>query len=204
MTDDRARPLLDDDLDADPLGQLRTWLDDARRAGVPQPEAMALATAARDGRPSARMVLLKGLDDRGVAFYTSYESRKARDLDENPVAALVLYWDALGRQVRIEGRVERVAREESEAYFVTRPRGSRLATWASAQSRPLRDRAELDERWRELEERYPADVPLPPHWGGYRVLPDAIEFWQHREHRLHDRFRYTRAREGWSIERLAP
>jgi pyridoxamine 5'-phosphate oxidase len=139
-----------------------------------------------------------------VAFYTSYESRKARDLDENPVAALVLYWDALGRQVRIEGRVERVAREESEAYFVTRPRGSRLATWASAQSRPLRDRAELDERWRELEERYPADVPLPPHWGGYRVLPDAIEFWQHREHRLHDRFRYTRAREGWTRERLAP
>jgi pyridoxamine 5'-phosphate oxidase len=151
------------------------------------------------------MVLLKGADEDGFVFYTGYGSRKSDELEENPRAALVFYWRPLGRQVRVEGSVERVSEPESAAYFATRPRGSQLAAWASLQSRPLGRREELDRRYAELEREYEGrDVPLPPHWGGYRLHPEAIEFWEHRENRLHDRLRYTRAREGWNVEMLSP
>jgi pyridoxamine 5'-phosphate oxidase len=166
---------------------------------------MTLATAAADGAPSARMVLLKGADEDGFVFYTGYGSRKGDELAENPRAALVFYWQPLGKQVRVEGAVERVSEAESAAYFATRPRGSQLAARASEQSRPLDSREELERRYAELEQEYDGrDVPLPPHWGGYRLRPEAIEFWEHHENRLHDRVRYTRAREGWQTERLAP
>jgi pyridoxamine 5'-phosphate oxidase len=191
------------DLDADPLRQFNLWFD-AARAAVPVPEAMTLATATADGRPSARMVLLKGADERGFAFYTGYGSRKGRELAENPRAALLFHWAPLGRQVRIEGAAERVPREESEAYFRTRPLGSRLAASASPQSRPLADRAELDRLYEGAAATHGEDVPLPPHWGGFRVVPDAYEFWQHGEDRLHDRVRYERDGPGWSRLRLAP
>ena len=193
------------DLDPDPLRQFTRWFAEARDAGVETPEAMALATATPDGRPSARMVLLKGADERGFAFYTNYESRKGGELEANPRAALLFHWRPLGRQVRVEGGVERVPAEESEAYFRTRPRASRLAAWASPQSRPLASRAELDRLCRGRRSRFPDDdVPLPPHWGGFRLLPDAYEFWQHRR-RPSARPRPLRARRrGWRRERLAP
>ena len=151
------------------------------------------------------MVLLKGADADGFVFYSGYVSRKAAELQANPRAAVVFYWRPLGRQVRVEGPVERVSEAESAAYFATRPRGSRLAAWASHQSRPLESREALEERYAELDREYEGrDVPLPPHWGGYRLRPEVIEFWEHRENRLHDRLCYTRAREGWSVERLSP
>jgi pyridoxamine 5'-phosphate oxidase len=166
---------------------------------------MTLATASAAGAPSARMVLLKGVDDDGFVFFTGYESRKGDELAENPRAALVFYWQPLGRQVRVEGIVERVSEAESAAYFATRPRASRLAAWTSRQSRPLESREELERRYAELEREHEGrDVPLPPHWGGFRVRPDAIEFWEHRDSRLHDRVRYTRARDGWAAQRLWP
>jgi pyridoxamine 5'-phosphate oxidase len=189
----------------DPLLLFREWFDEAARAGVSVPEAMTLATATTAGAPSARMVLLKGADENGFVFYTGYDSRKGGELAENPRAALVFYWQPAGKQVRVEGPVERVSEAESAAYFETRPRGSQLAAWASQQSRPLASREELERRYAELEREYEGrDVPLPPHWGGYRLRPEAIEFWEHHENRLHDRLRYTRAREGWQTERLAP
>jgi pyridoxamine 5'-phosphate oxidase len=189
----------------DPLRQFSAWFREAEAGGVEVPEAMTLATASSDGAPSARMVLLKGVDTDGFVFYTGYGSRKADELAANPRAALVFYWRPLGRQVRVEGKVERVSGEESAAYFATRPRGSQLAAWASQQSRPLSSRAELERRYGELEREYEGRVvPLPPHWGGYRLRPDAIEFWQHRENRLHERTRFTRAREGWEVESLSP
>jgi pyridoxamine 5'-phosphate oxidase len=192
-------------LSQDPLELFEHWFAEAKRAGVEVPEAMTLATATGGGVPSARMVLLKGADEDGFVFYTGYGSRKSDELEENPRAALVFYWRALGRQVRVEGSVERVSEPESAAYFATRPRGSQLAAWASLQSRPLGRREELDRRYAELEREYEGrDVPLPPHWGGYRLHPEAIEFWEHRENRLHDRVRYTRAREGWNVEMLSP
>jgi pyridoxamine 5'-phosphate oxidase len=192
-------------LSPDPLEQFEHWFAEAKRAGVEVPEAMTLATADGDGVPSARMVLLKGAGEDGFVFYTGYGSRKSEELEENPRAALVFYWRPLGRQVRVEGWVERVPGPESAAYFATRPRGSQLAAWASRQSRPLGSREELDRRYAELEREYEdREVPLPPHWGGYRLRPEAIEFWEHRENRLHDRIRYTRAREGWKVERLSP
>lgn len=192
-------------LSPDPLQQFERWFSDAKRAGVEVPEAMTLATADAEGSPSARMVLLKGADEDGFVFYTGYGSRKAGELDQNPRAALVFYWRPLGKQVRVEGTVELVPEAESAAYFATRPRGSQLAAWASHQSRPLESREELERRYAELEREYEGrEVPLPPHWGGYRLRPDAIEFWEHRESRLHDRIRYTRAREGWQHELLAP
>jgi pyridoxamine 5'-phosphate oxidase len=192
-------------LDSDPLRQFDLWFAAAGDAGVDVPEAMALATATADGRPSVRMVLLKRADERGFAFHTNYESRKGSELAANPQAALLFHWRPLGRQVRVEGRVERVSAEESEAYFRTRPHASRIAAWASPQSRPLADRAELERLYAAAAERYAGEeVPLPPHWGGFRLVPDAYEFWQHGDDRLHDRVRYGRDGDAWSRTRLAP
>ncbi len=169
-------------VDPDPLEQFRRWYAEADEAGIKAPQAMALATAAADGAPSVRMVLLKGADDHGFVFFTGYVSRKAAELDTNPRAALLFHWDALGRQVRIEGRVERVAGQESDAYFATRPRGAQLAAAASQQSSVLRDRAEIDDRVAELaREHEGSDVRRPDHWGGYRLVPETYEFWQHRD-----------------------
>jgi pyridoxamine 5'-phosphate oxidase len=193
------------DLDPDPLHQFRAWFAEASERGVAVPEAMTLATATLDGRPSARMVLLKAADERGFAFYTNYESRKGSQLAENPRAALLFHWrEPLGRQVRVEGTAERVPAEESAAYFHTRPVETRLAAWASPQSRELSSRAELDDRYAEAAARFRDDVPLPPHWGGFRVVPDSYEFWQHGDDRLHDRVRYERDGGGWHRTRLAP
>jgi pyridoxamine 5'-phosphate oxidase len=189
----------------DPMDLFAEWFREAENAGVEVPETMTLATADSDGAPSARMVLLKGADEEGFAFYSGYVSRKAGELERNPRAALVFYWRPLGKQVRVEGRVERVSEAESAAYFATRPRGSQIAAWASQQSEPLVSREDLDRRYAELERDYEGrDVPLPPHWGGFRLRPESIEFWQHRDNRLHDRIRYTRAREGWRSELLSP
>jgi pyridoxamine 5'-phosphate oxidase len=199
MSDARARPLRRSDLDPEPLKQFREWYAEAGN------DAVALATATRDGWPSARMVLLKGADERGFVFHSSYESRKARELAESPRAALLFYWHDLGRQVRVEGDVEQVDRGESETYFKTRPRGGQLAAWTSSQSEPIGTRDELEERFAELERAFEGDeVPLPPHWGGFRLVPETYEFWQHRENRLHDRFRYRRNGDDWVIERLSP
>jgi pyridoxamine 5'-phosphate oxidase len=196
-------PLRRGDLAADPIAQFAVWWADA--AHLPLAEAMTLATVDADGRPDARMVLLKGFDARGFRFHTSYESAKGDQLATTPAAALVVYWRELDRQVRVRGTVERLDAVESDAYFDTRPPGSRIGAWASPQSRPLRDRAELDERVRAIETRF-ADgaIPRPPWWGGYVVRPDTVELWQGQASRLHDRFRYTRDGDGWRLERLAP
>jgi pyridoxamine 5'-phosphate oxidase len=202
--DERARPLERADLDPDPLRQFDAWYRDAHGV-VRAPEAMAIATATSDGAPSARMVLMKGFDQRGFVFFTGYESRKGRELGANPRAALLFYWDPLGRQVRIEGDVNRVARDESDEYFHSRPRGAQLAALASRQSEVLPERDDLDSRYAELEgELDGREVPLPEAWGGYRLAPDGNEFCKHRENRMHDRFRYRRAGESWTIERLSP
>ena len=192
-------------VDPDPLEQFRRWYAEAGEAGIKAPQAMALATAGTDGAPSVRMVLLKGADEDGFVFFTGYVSRKAAELDTNPRAALLFHWDALGRQVRIEGRVERVAGQESDAYFATRPRGAQLAAAASQQSSVLRDRAEIDDRVAELaREHEGSDVRRPDHWGGYRLVPETYEFWQHRDDRMHDRLRYRRSNGDWVVERLSP
>jgi len=189
----------------DPVERFQAWFREAEQAGVEVPEAMTLATASADGAPSARMLLMKGADEKGFVFYSGYVSRKARELEENPRAALVFYWRPLGKQVRVEGQVERVPEADSDAYFATRPRGSQLAALASQQSHRLDSREELEQRYAKLEQEYEGrDVPRPPHWGGFRLRPDSIEFWEHRENRLHERTCYTRAREGWHAEQLAP
>jgi pyridoxamine 5'-phosphate oxidase len=197
-------PLRTSDLDADPLAQMRRWLREAESAGAGGSDVVALATATRDGTPAVRMVLLKDVDERGLTFYTGYESRKGRELDENPQAALVLYWHELGRQVRVEGAVERLAEGEADAYFASRPLGSRLSAVVSRQSEVIPSRESLEEAAAELRERVGEDVPRPATWGGYRVVPAYWEFWQHREDRLHDRFRYRLDEGGWIVERLAP
>jgi len=205
LDDARARPLSKSDLDPDPLRQFEAWFEEARAARIELAETTALATATRDGRPSARMVLMKGFDERGFVFYSGYESRKGRELAENPRAAMCFYWHALGRQARIEGTVERVAPEESAEYFGTRPLGSRLSATVSRQSQVVESREELQTAAEELRARYGDEaVPLPADWGGFRLAPEVFEFWQHREDRLHDRFRYRPADGGWLIERLAP
>jgi pyridoxamine 5'-phosphate oxidase len=191
--------------DADPVEQFRKWFEEALAADLHEPNAMTLGTATPGGRPSARIVLLKGFDERGFVFYTNYEGRKARELEDNPYCALVFYWGELERQVRVEGRASRIPKEESDAYFDSRPRGSRLGAWVSEQSRTIESREALEDRLRELEERYEgAEIPRPPFWGGYRVEPDSVEFWQGRENRLHDRLIYRRSERGWKIERLQP
>lgn len=192
-------------MNGDPLRQFEDWFAAAREAGVEAPEAMTLATATPEGVPSARMVLLKRADPNGFVFYTGYESRKGEELGRNPRAALVFYWSPLGRQVRVEGPVERLSPAESAAYFASRPRASQLAASASAQSRPLGSREELERRYDELERAYEGrEVPLPAHWGGYRLRPESYEFWQHRDNRLHERLRYTRSGEAWRRELLWP
>jgi pyridoxamine 5'-phosphate oxidase len=202
---ERTGVLLEGDMAADPLDQFQRWFTEAQAAGIRAPHAMALATAGTDGAPSARMVLLKGADADGFVFFTGYGSRKGGELAANPRAALLFYWDPLGRQIRVEGSVERVSPAESDAYFATRPRGAQLAAAASRQGRVLADRAELDVEVAQLErEHAEGEVPRPEHWGGYRLRPDAYEFWQHRESRLHDRLRYRSDDGGWVLERLSP
>ncbi len=199
------RPLLERDADPDPLRMFRAWFDEARETGMELPEAVALATATPDGAPSARMVLLKGADEDGLVFFTSYTSRKAGELEANPRAAMLFHWPQLGRQVRVEGAVARVSREDTERYVRSRPRASQISALASHQSQPLESREALEARVAELTARYAAeDPPVPEHWGGYRLVPSGWEFWQHREDRLHDRLRYLRAGDDWAIERLAP
>ncbi|MCI0632860.1 MAG: pyridoxamine 5'-phosphate oxidase [Actinobacteria bacterium] len=188
----------------DAIAQLEAWLAEAR-AALPKADAMTLATADRDGRPSARVVLLRGIDSEGLVFFTNRTSRKGGELAENPCAAVVFHWWELGRQVRVEGAVVDVTEAESTAYWSSRPRDSQVAAWASRQSHPLADRSDLAARVAEVEERFRGrEVPLPSFWGGYRLLPESVEFWTHRDSRLHDRVRYARAGEGWRRERLAP
>ena len=189
----------------DPIQQFRRWFRAVERAGVPEPNAMTLATAARNGRPSARMVLLKGIDERGFLFFTNYESRKGRELAANPRGALVFYWRAVHRQVRVTGRVSKLPAAESDAYFANRPLGSRLAAAASRQSSVIPSRATLETRFAQLDTWYPGDgPPRPINWGGYRVHPNEIEFWQQGPNRLHDRLRYRKSRGAWILERLSP
>jgi pyridoxamine 5'-phosphate oxidase len=203
VSDARSRPLREVDADGDPLVQFRLWFREAGEV-VPVPEAVALATATPDGRPSARMVLMKQADEDGFVFHTGYESRKGRELTANPRAALLFHWAPLGRQVRIEGPVTQTSRSASEQYFRTRAPLSRVSALASPQSEVVSDRAELERRVEAALADYGDDPPLPERWGGFRLQPEVWEFWQHRENRLHDRLRYRRANGEWVIERLAP
>ncbi len=192
------------DAHPDPVVQFERWFEDALRARVPLPNAMTLATVTEQGTPAARVVLLKGIEDGGFVFYTNYRSRKGRELDKRADASLVFLWSELERQVRVEGRTEKVPESASDEYFASRPLGARLSAWASAQSEPVRDRKALEDALASMSERHGEQPPRPPHWGGYRLVPSAIEFWQGRPNRLHDRLLYRRARNAWRIARLAP
>lgn len=198
--------LREEDVDPDPFRQFHLWFDEAKADGLLEPNAMTLATVDADGRPTARTVLLKELDDRGFVFFTNYESKKGSDIAANPRVALVFPWLALERQITVTGDAAKIAREETDAYFRQRPRGSRIGAWASQQSRTISGRGELEARFAELSERYPGDdIPTPPHWGGYRVVPLTIELWQGRESRVHDRIAYVREPDGsWRRERRQP
>lgn len=205
--DYRSRELDIADVTADPIDQFRNWFSEALQAELREPNAMTLATANAAGRPTARILLVKGFDEKGFVFYSNYESQKGQDLAENPLAAMVFCWLELERQVRIEGRVERLSREDSRRYFVSRPKGSQIGAWASAQSEVIANRSVLEERQAALEAQYQAaeTLPIPPHWGGYVLIPDKMEFWQGRSSRLHDRICYRREAAGnWRIDRLAP
>jgi pyridoxamine 5'-phosphate oxidase len=194
-------------VDPNPIRQFEKWFQELPAAGVSEQDAisMTVATATRYGLPCARIVLMKSFDDRGFVFYTNYDSRKGNELEENARACLLFYWSPLWRQVRIEGAVERVSAEESDQYFHSRPLGSKTGAWASNQSQPIENRAVLENRFQEFDSKFGKNVPRPPHWGGYRVIPEVIEFWQGQENRLHDRLRYTLEADGsWLIERLAP
>jgi pyridoxamine 5'-phosphate oxidase len=203
---DQPSAISKDSLDANPIRQFQKWYDEVRANGVSEQDAISttLATATKDGRPSARVVLLKGVNDNGFVFYTNYESRKGRELAENPRACLLFYWPKVWRQVRIEGTVDKVSEAESDKYFRTRPLGSKLGAWASNQSEVVDSRETLEGRFAEIEKRFGENVPRPPHWGGYRLKPNEIEFWQGRENRLHDRLRYRLQNGVWLIERLGP
>ena len=208
MSDKPDLSLEADDLSADPMVQFRRWFEDAEAAGIHLANAIALGTADADGRPAVRHVLLRGFDERGFVFYTNLESRKARHLAENPTAAFAILWKELDRQVCVTGSVEPTSDEASDAYYASRPREARIGAWASHQSTVLSSRDELMSRFMEFDRTYPGEtVPRPPYWGGYRIVPDTIEFWQARAFRLHDRFRYSvdeRAASGWLVERLSP
>jgi pyridoxamine 5'-phosphate oxidase len=202
---DYALKSLDEtDVDADPFRQFHRWLAEAIEAEVPEPTAMTLASVDEEGSPSARIMLLKALDERGFVFYTNYESRKGRELAARPRAALTFFWKELERQVRIEGAIEKVSARESDEYYAARPLGSRIGAWASTQSAVIPSRQWLEARVKAAESQYGENPPRPPHWGGYRVLADWIEFWQGRQSRLHDRIAFTREAHGWTIARLSP
>jgi pyridoxamine 5'-phosphate oxidase len=197
--------LAEKDLARDPFRQFEKWFQEAEAAKLTEPNAMTLCTATREGRPSGRTILLKGVDGRGFVFFSNYESRKGRELHDNPNVTMVFPWLALERQVIVEGTVTKVPREESETYFHSRPRASQLAAWVSQQSSIISGRAVLEDSMKMLEQKYAGrEVPLPPHWGGWRVSPETVEFWQGRRSRLHDRLRYRRDKDGWTVERLAP
>lgn len=193
-----------DSIRKDPFEQFGLWMDDALKGGFLEPTALVLSTVSPEGRPSSRVLLLKGFDARGFVFYSNYDSRKGMELKQNPFACMVIFWDRFDRQVRIEGKIEQIEPEQSDEYFASRPYTSRLGAWASKQSRPLKSRFTLIKDVAKLMVKYPVNVPRPPHWGGYRLVPDAFEFWQGRESRLHDRFRFTLAGNKWEIERLSP
>ncbi|MBI2688792.1 MAG: pyridoxamine 5'-phosphate oxidase [Acidobacteria bacterium] len=196
--------LTEENVGNDPIAKFAEWMNTAVEAGIDEPNGMALATASADGVPAVRIVLLRGFDERGFVFYTNYESAKGQDLLANPRAAATFWWQPLERQVRISGRVEKVDREESEAYFQQRPRGHQVSAWASPQSRIVKSREELQERTNDVEALFPGEVPLPDFWGGYRILPEHVEFWQGRDNRLHDRFAFEKHQGEWTRARLAP
>lgn len=200
-----GEPLREEDMDADPVHQFRRWFQEALDSQLVDPTAMVLATTGKEGQASVRVVLLKGFDERGLVFFTDHRSRKGRDLSENPRASALFYWPPLNRQVVVRGMASQISREESETYFQTRPYRSQLAAWASQQSAPLGSREDLERQVARMEQTYAEGaVPLPPHWGGYRISPAEFEFWQGRPDRLHDRFLYTRGEQSWRLQRLSP